>query len=130
LDPGTALVPSQIEKAWRITAVSQEPPLRPMQAVVADDRLLLQAATPGTAVSVVDPDSGATLLVGTQRSSGQGLSVPRRTPQFTLLTSWQGVAVEPNADSIVLAAHRPGFAIDGANALSRAALTANWWPVP
>lgn len=120
LDPGTALVPSRIEKAWRITAVSQEPPLRPMQAVVADDRLLLQAATPGTAVSVVDPDSGTILLVGTQRSSGQGVAVPRRTPQFNLLATWQGVAVEPNADTIVLRPAAQGFAIDGANALSPA----------
>ena len=74
VDPGILLAPSRVGGAWRIAAAARDPPpLQPIQTVVAEDRLLLQATTPGGVVSIVDPDSGATLLVGTQRSSGQGV---------------------------------------------------------
>jgi hypothetical protein len=120
LDPGTALAASRGGHGWRVTAVTQEPVLRPIQAAAADDRLLLQAATPGEVVSVIDPDSGATLLVGTQRNAGQGIPVQRRTPEFTLLRSWQGVALEPHGDSLVLRPTAQGFIISGVSALSPA----------
>ena len=58
------------------------------------DRLVLPAAAPGAVVSVADPDTGATLLVGTQRRDGQGVPAERRSPEFALLPTWQGVAVE------------------------------------
>jgi hypothetical protein len=120
LDPGTALAASRGQHGWRVAAVAQEPALRPIQADVADDRLLLQAATPGAVVSVIDPDSGATLLVGTQRNAGQGVPVQRRTPEFTLLRSWQGVALEPHGDSLVLRPTAQGFIVSGVSALSPA----------
>ena len=34
-------------------------------------------------------DTGATLLVGTQRHDGQAVPAERRTPEFTLLPTWQ-----------------------------------------
>ncbi len=120
LDPGITLASSRVGDTWRIAAGPQELPLRPIQATVADDRLSLSAATPGAVVSIVDPDSGTTLLVGTQRSSGQGVPVRRRTAEFILLSSWQGVAVEPKADTIGLRPTAPGFVVTGANALSPA----------
>ena len=78
LDATMALSPSRTADAWRITAVQLEPALRPIQATVADDRLVLPAAAPGTVVSLTDPDTGATLLVGTQRRDGQGVPALRR----------------------------------------------------
>jgi len=120
VDPGIKLLPSRVGGAWRIAAAQEPPALRPIQAVVAEDRLLLQAVAPGAVVSLVDQDSGATLVVGTQRSSGQGVPVRRSAPEFTLLSSWQGVAVEPKADTIMLRPTALGFIVTGATALSPA----------
>ena len=47
LDPTMALSPSRTRDAWRITAVPLEPTLRPIQATVVDDRLVLPAADAG-----------------------------------------------------------------------------------
>jgi hypothetical protein len=120
LDAGTALAISRGEHTWRIVAVSQAPQLRPIQAEVADQRLLLQAATPGAVVGVLDPETDATLLVGTQRSVGQGVLVQHRSPEFTLLPSWQGVALEPRRDSVTLRPVAQGFGISGVDTLSPA----------
>ena len=113
-----ALSPSRTRDAWRITAVPLEPTLRPIQAAVVDDRLVLRAADVGSVISLVDPDTGATLLVGTQRRNGQGVPVLRQSAEFTLLPTWQGVAVEPNADTIALRPTPQGFMVAGAFTLS------------
>ena len=105
LDAGTALSTSRVADAWHISAVTREPTLHPIQVTVADDRMVLLAAVPGSVVSLVDPDSGATLLVGTQRREGQGVPVQHHSPEFTLLPTWQGVVVEPNADTVIYPAH-------------------------
>jgi hypothetical protein len=118
LDPTMALSPSRTSDAWRITAVPLEPPLRPIQATAAEGRLVLPAAAPGTVVSVADPDTGATLLVGTQRRDGQGVPAERRSPEFALLPTWQGVAVEATADTITLRPTPQGFIVVGAPNLS------------
>ncbi len=118
LDGGSALATSRTADAWHISTVAREPALRPIQATVAEDRLVLLAAAPGSVVSLVDPDSGATLLVGTQRHEGQSVPVQRHSPEFTLLPTWQGVVVEPNADTVILRPTAQGFVISGASALS------------
>ncbi len=118
LDAGTALSTSRVADAWHISAVTREPTLHPIQVTVADDRMVLLAAVPGSVVSLVDPDSGATLLVGTQRREGQGVPVQHHSPEFTLLPTWQGVVVEPNADTVTLRPTIQGFVIVGALALS------------
>ncbi len=125
LEAGTALSLSRAAGSWRITSVPREPALRPIQAMVAEDRLLLQAATPGGVVSVADPDTGATLLVGTQRRDGQGVPTERHAPEFVVLPTWQGVAVEANADTVALRPTPQGFTIVGAPNLSPAPSAAN-----
>ncbi len=120
LDAGTALSASHTADAWHIIATPREPTLHPILATVADDRLVLSAAAPGSVVGVVDPDTGVTLLVGTQRRGGQGVPAQRRSPEFTLLPTWQGVVVEPNADTVTLRPTAQGFLIDGAHTLSPA----------
>jgi cellulose synthase operon protein C len=125
LDPTMALSPSRTPDAWRITAVPLEPALRPIQANVSGDRLVLPAAEPGTVVSLTDPDTGATLLVGTQRRNGQGVPALRRAPEFTLLPTWQGVVVEPNVDTVALRPTPQGFVLAGALTLSPPSDVAN-----
>ncbi|HEY2620633.1 MAG TPA: hypothetical protein VGI78_25055 [Acetobacteraceae bacterium] len=118
LDPTMALSPSRTSDSWRITAAPLEPTLRPIQATAAEDRLVLPAAAPGAVVSVADPDTGATLLVGTQRRDGQGVPAERRSPEFALLPTWQGVAVEATADTVTLRPTPQGFVVTGAVNLS------------
>ena len=118
LDPTMALSLSRTRDAWRIAAVPLEPTLRPIQATVVDDRFVLKAADAGSVISLVDPDTGATLLVGTQRRDGQGVPALRRSAEFTLLPTWQGVAVEPNADTVALRPTPQGFVVAGTFTLS------------
>jgi cellulose synthase operon protein C len=65
IEPATILSLSRTEDAWRVSAVTREAPLRPIRATAAEDRLVLSATAPGSVVSLADPDTGATLLVGT-----------------------------------------------------------------
>jgi hypothetical protein len=118
LDPATALSASHTTDAWRITSLPHEPDLQPIKATVAGDRLGLAAAAPGSVVSIADPDTGATLLVGTQRREGQGIPAEHRSPEFTLLATWQGVAVEATADTVELRPTLEGFAVSGAPDMS------------
>ena len=118
LDPTMALSVSRTRDAWRIAAVPLELTLRPIQATVVDDRFVLKASDVGNVISLVDPDTGATLLVGTQRRDGQGVPALRRSAEFTLLPTWQGVAVEPNADTVVLRPTPQGFVVAGTFTLS------------
>ena len=118
LKADTVLSASRAEGAWRITTASKQPSLQPIQATVADDSLLLAAAMPAGVVSLTDPDTGATLLVGTLRRDGQGVPMLRRSPEFTLLPTWLGVVVEPKADTVTLRPTQQGFVIAGAHTLS------------
>ncbi len=78
-------------------------------------RIRLTADAPGQVVSLADPDTGATLLLGTQRKPGQGVAVMRSNPRYVLLPTWQGVAVQPLADSLSLRAAKDGFILSGAD---------------
>jgi hypothetical protein len=113
LEPGRALSLSQVPGAWRITTVPVASKLAPINATAADGRLRISAAAPGRVVSMADPDTGATMLVATQRQPGQGVPVLRRSAQFVLLPTWQGIAVEPMGDSLTLRPAPDGFVLTG-----------------
>ena len=51
-------------------------------------------------MAIADPETGATLLVGTQLAAGQGFPTLRQMPDFSLLPTWQGVVIEPLADRL------------------------------
>jgi hypothetical protein len=107
--------------AWTVTVSAAPVRFHPIQAGGEDGTLLLTADAPGQVVGIADPESGATLLLGTQRVPGQGVAVIRRSPQFVLLPTWQGVAVQPLADNLSLRAARRGFVLAGRD--TRLALT-------
>ncbi len=110
-------------RAWTIAVVPNVTPIRPIHVALAPDdaaspgraRVLLPGDAPGEVVSLADPDTGATLLLGTQRQAGQGIAATRRTPRYVLLPTWQGVAVQPLADSLSLRAVKDGFVLTGAD---------------
>ena len=72
-------------------------------------RLVLRAARPGRSVSVLDPETGSPLLVGTLREAGQAVAIGRRQPEFQLLPAMLGVAVLPRGDNIQLRALNDRF---------------------
>lgn len=111
LDPATSLSVTSIPGAWRIAAIAGEPELKPIGATVADRRLLLSASAASAVVTISDPVNGGTLLVGTQRHSGQGMAVRRRTVEFSLLPTWLGVVVAPTSDMVTLRTVQDGFLV-------------------
>jgi hypothetical protein len=113
LEPGKALALSQATHVWRIAVAPVEPKLLPLRAIAADGRLAISTAAPGRVISLADPDTGATLLVGTQRQPGQGVPVLRRAVEFLLMPTWQGIAVEPIGDDVVLRPVQDGFVLSG-----------------
>jgi hypothetical protein len=113
LEPDKALSLSQAPHVWRIAAVPVEPKLQPIHATAADGRLVMPAAAPGRVVSLADPDTGGILLVGTQRQAGQGVPLVRRAVEFLLISTWQGIAVEPIGDDLALRPVQDGFMLTG-----------------
>lgn len=109
--------------AWTVAVRPGPVPIHPIQPVMAPEeiasaghgRLLLSGDAAGQVVSLADPLTGATLMLGTQRKPGQGMAVARLTPRYALLPTWQGVAVLPLADRLSLRALRDGFALTGAD---------------
>ena len=71
----------------------------------------LYADAPGQVISMPDPETEGILLVGTQLKPGQATAIARSTPDFALLPTWQGVAVEPLSDELTLSLAKPGFAL-------------------
>lgn len=65
-------------------------------------RLLLRAVRPAQAVAVLDPETGATLLVGTLREGGEAMPIGRRAATLEILPTRLGVAILPRADSVTL----------------------------
>ena len=76
--------------------------------------LRLPAEAAGRSVAVPDRVTGGTLLVGTQRAPGQGIALERRTPEFVLLPTWQGVAIAAVSDALDLRAAADGFVLRSA----------------
>lgn len=72
-------------------------------------RLVLRAARPGRSVTVLDPETGSPLFVGTLREAGQAVAIGRRQPEFHLLPAMLGVAVQPKGDNIQLRALNDRF---------------------
>lgn len=117
LPAGRALHLSRSEDGWTIAA-GDEPALRPIRpgfdAGTDGPRLHLPAEQPGRSITVPDPLTGGTLLVGTQHAPGQGVVMPRSTAEFTLLPTWQGVAVAAVSDELVLRERPDGFMLGSA----------------
>jgi len=111
LAPGLELTLKHEQYGWRVTAApahATAPPLTPSER---DGGVVFPVRDPGRTVSIVDPDSGATVLVGTELGSGQGVAVRRRAPQFVLWPTWQGIVIEPLSDRLALQALPAGFAV-------------------
>jgi hypothetical protein len=113
LPPSLSLALTQMPQGWRIAALTTTPKEQPIVVSFTDGRLNLMAEQPGDTVSLADPETGATLLIGTQQRPGQGMATSRRSTEFILRPTIQGIVVEPLSDSIVLRRVPTGFSLTG-----------------
>jgi hypothetical protein len=116
LPPATSVALTQMPQGWRISALPAAPKQQPVVVSAADGRLNLMVEQSGDVVSLADPETGATLLVGTQHRSGQGSTTSQRSTEFILRPTIQGVLVEPLSDSIALKQVPAGFSLTGGSA--------------
>ena len=91
------------------------PVIRPLPVAAG---LSLPLAAPGKTVSLLDPETGIPLLVGTERAAPVALRVTHRAPQFALLRSWRGVVVEALSDRLGLRPTVDGFLLAGRGGLA------------
>ncbi|WP_428491853.1 hypothetical protein [Rhodopila sp.] len=110
---GQSIALTQLPYGWRVAALNGEAKQQPIFATFTGGHLDLAAEQPGDVVSLADPDTGATLLVGTQHRPGQAISNIRRGSEFVLRPTTQGVAVEALADAVVLRQTPTGFSLTG-----------------
>lgn len=110
LPPTTALALRRTPDGWAVTAGAASPDTQAITPVLAN-REVMMAAAPGRVLSVPDPDTGGLLLVATQREPGQAVTVARRTSEFELLATWQGVAVDPLSAGVFLRSVKDGFVL-------------------
>ncbi len=85
--------------------------IEPLEAQLTDGVLRVLSDVAGGVVAMPDPETGASLLVGTLRQPGRGILVERRTPEYGLPPTWMGVLVEPISDQLALRATQTGFAL-------------------
>ncbi len=113
LPAGQNLSLALVPQGWRLFASPAATRRQAIPFLVNEGQVELPADRPGAVVSLADPDSGATLLVGTQRRPGQAVTIQRRTMQFILRQAIQGIVVEPLADSLQMQSTPQGFTLSG-----------------
>ncbi len=111
--PSVSITLTPMPLGWRIAAVSATPKHQPIASSLADGHLAVAADQPGDVVSMADPDTGATLLVGTQHRPGQAVAASRRSTEFVLRPTSQGVVVEPLSDAVAMKQVPNGFSLSG-----------------
>ena len=111
LPAGMRLALSNQPQGWLIAATPDTTPPQPIVPQFATESVRLQVTDPGQVVTLADPQTGATLLAGTQRRGGQAFIARRGNAQFVLLPTLLGIAVEPLADNIGLRVAPDGFAL-------------------
>lgn len=113
LSPPRSIALTQMSQGWRIAALATATKQQPIAVSQTGGRLNLTADQSGEVVHLADPDTGATLLVGTQHRPGQGVATSRRGAEFILRPTTQGVVVEPLSDAIALKQIPTGFSLSG-----------------
>lgn len=107
---------SRGDRGW---IISSAPALEPIVGIASQlveispkmFSMRFSMAEPSRVVSIMDPETGGTLLVGTQTSVGQAWLGDRHQAQFILVPTLQGLVVSPNSDDIRLRREADGFGL-------------------
>jgi hypothetical protein len=93
---------------WQVTAVAATPlGLAPRPSQKSQLQFPMPAAN--RTVTISDPLTGGDLLVGTVTQANAAANFAESGPGFSVLPSWLGVAVLPQADSLALNITASGF---------------------
>ncbi len=113
LPPGAALRVTRVPTGWTVEQQADAPPPAPPSPAEPG---VLPVPRPGRALAVADPLAGGTLLVGTSLSAEGAPGVPdgRLRPDYAVLPTWLGVAIEPASDRVDLRVAQGGFVLPGA----------------
>ena len=111
--PGQMPLLSRAGAGWRISIGATLPAPGPLTPVASEGTLDIPAEAPGRVVAITDPHNGAVLLAGTQRRPGQALLAERRTAEFNLPVTGQGLIVAPLSNTIALHVAKAGFTLTG-----------------
>jgi hypothetical protein len=109
--PGIAVSLAPSQSGWRIAANKSAPTVQPIAVTYGNGDITLAADKSSGIVSIADPVSGATLLVGTTRHPGQAVALARRSADFIMHPTKLGVVVEPLSDALTLKVVANGFLI-------------------
>lgn len=88
-------------------------PIRIVRDGAAPPSMRFVASEPSRVVRVMDPATGALLLVGTQTVPGQLVPRRRAWPQFVVMPTLQGIAVDPGSDDLQMRPVADGFDLAG-----------------
>ncbi len=113
LPAGRSIALTPMPQGWRIAALTAAPERHPIVAALTDGHMALAADQPGSVLNMADPDTGTTLLVGTQHRPGQGVPHYRRSAVFIMRPTIQGIVIEPLSDAIDLRPAPAGFTLTG-----------------
>lgn len=105
----------RVAAGWTV-AVRRASPRELQRAIgsrLAQGRLEFKAEDPANVIPLADPDTGATLLVGTLHRPGSAMAGRRETAEFALAPSWLGLVVEPLSDALSLRVTAGGFTLTG-----------------
>ena len=113
LAEGKTVTVSRSPQAWKIAlALTPQDPAA-IVPVVAEGRMTFPVESASDVITLADPQSGSTLLVGTQRKANQAIVTGRRTTEFSLIPTQLGVVVEPLSDILSLRTIPTGFLLTG-----------------
>ena len=104
---------TQSPGGWRVIGSGAPSKAQPIAAVYGDGDIALPAEQPSEVLSMADPDTGASLLVGTTRRPNQAVVSVRRGAEFILPRTSLGVVVEPLSDAVTLKVIPAGFSLSG-----------------
>ena len=111
--PSWGVALSKLGAGWKIAIQPEVKAAHLIPFSPKDGRLELPADAPGTVVSMADPTTGASLLVGTMLAPGQAMLSGRKAAEFLMVSAVLGVVVEPIADNVTLRTTSSGFVLSG-----------------
>ncbi|MBL4601496.1 MAG: hypothetical protein JKY84_01995 [Emcibacteraceae bacterium] len=114
----------KISNGWQVSlrsnlAVPQLPIEIGHQSISSvGENIFLMASKLGDIITVEDPFIGDDLTIVTASQSSQGVMEQNNYPEFNILKSAQGIALQLIADDIFVTRHETGIAVSGKNGLA------------
>jgi tetratricopeptide (TPR) repeat protein len=115
MPPNQFMALTHVPQGWRISALPAPPRLQGIDGTSANGQLTLPVELRGAVLTMADPDTGATLMVGTTRRPNLATLLPHRTSEFIERATTQGIVVEPLSDSIQMQPTPEGFSLTNRN---------------